>query len=308
MSVPFSRLLVATWFALASSACANGRSGQVMGPPDTTTTPPPPPPPPAPPVTFDLRFKGVGILSSNVDVTHTDIYATNASFTAYTVDSMTGSPLELGTGLCSATTCAWFFDVFTQPAGVARVGAAYKANILANLPFVLDTATSDTVITSFDLEPAESLFAIAQLATSQRGGYHLVPGVVPLSGLQAAALQEGAQHRVITALSFDSGAVHYLSYAWQHDSTAGYDAEVVTASFSTVGTAAMGLAANGYTITALGGDSTDGFVLVGTRVTGASTPRSLLVNPAQGTDLTGYAPVGYVIESPPGTLTLLLEK
>lgn len=294
--------LVATCLLLASSACGTSRTGQVMGPLDTTTTPPPPAP-----QTFDLRFKGVGILSSNTDLVHENILATTGSALWITRDSVAGTPLELGTELCSATTCAWFFDWFALPASVVRVGAAYKASILANLPLFLDTASTDTVITSLDLEPAVGVFAVSETATSQAGGYHLVPAVVPLNGLQAAASAEAAQHRVITAVSFDSGQVHYLSYAWDHDSSPGYDAQIAQTDIPNAGTAAMSLAASGYIVTAVGGDSTDGFVLVGTRVHGNAAARSLLVNPGPSVDLSGYAVVAYLVE-PTGSVTFIVEK
>ena len=88
---------------------------------------------------------------------------------------------------------------------------------------------------------------------------------VPLGELQAASIEATAK-RVITAVTFDSGQVRYLSYAWDHDTSQGYDAKVIEATLRTAGAAAQSLAAAGYVVAALGGDPTDGFVLVfGTR-------------------------------------------
>jgi|HubBroStandDraft_1064217.scaffolds.fasta_scaffold138407_2 hypothetical protein len=65
---------------------------------------------------------------------------------------------------------------------------------------------------------------------------------------------------------------------------------------STVGDAAMALAASGYIITAFGGTGDNGFLLVGTRVQGDTTPRPPVVNPENIGEmlLEGYAVVGYV--------------
>jgi hypothetical protein len=134
----------------------------------------------------------------------------------------------------------------------------------------------------------------------------LAPHLVAPANLQAAATQEAAHSRVITAVSFLGGQVMYLSYAWQHDSTTLYDAQVSMATLDSVGTAAQALAASGYTITALGGDSADGFVVVGTRVHGVTTPRTIRLNtggfPPPIAGLKGYAVVGYVVTADSATL------
>jgi len=59
-----------------------------------------------------------------------------------------------------------------------------------------------------------------------------------------------------------------------------YEAQVVTAAFATLSAAATNLAQAGYVITALGGNGTDGFVLVGTRVKGNTAARPVLVGTA----------------------------
>jgi hypothetical protein len=77
----------------------------------------------------------------------------------------------------------------------------------------------------------------------------------------------------------------------------------VTATLDGVGAAAMNLGAQGYIITALGGDNTNGFLLVGTRVHGDTMPRPVLVVvPTTDADLTplfqsGDAVVGFLINS-----------
>jgi hypothetical protein len=94
--------------------------------------------------------------------------------------------------------------------------------------------------------------------------------------------------------------VYFLSYGWQGDNTI-YDVKVVTATFDDIATEAAGLAAEGFIITALGGNFTDGFILVGTRVQGDALPRPLVVAPyGQQKDLlwnNGYATVGYLVSA-----------
>jgi hypothetical protein len=108
---------------------------------------------------------------------------------------------------------------------------------------------------------------------------------------------------VITAISYDScGNVFFLAYAWQGDTNV-YEVTVVTTTIDNVGASANSLAAAGYIITALGGDPTDGFLLVGTRVKGDTLARPILVVvPTSPADLiplfqSGDAIVGYVVNS-----------
>jgi hypothetical protein len=298
-------LMAAVCLGAGLSACGNGAAENSVGvhnDTSTTTTPPPPS------RVFDLRFKGVGVLSSSVDLAHTNITANAKSALSIAVDSAAGTPLQIGAGTCSSQECSWFFDTFALPGDIARLGTAYRASVLANLQFLLDTVSTDTVIPSLDLQPAVGVFALSEFSTSRAGGYHLTQRLVPLSGLQAAASSDGAEGRVITALSFDAGRVRYVSYSWQHDSTPSYDAKVVQATLSTAGAAAQALAADGYFVTALGGDTTDGFVLVGTRVQGLIQARSVLINPTPDTDLTGYAVVGDLVDATTRTGMFIVER
>lgn len=119
--------------------------------------------------------------------------------------------------------------------------------------------------------------------------------------LQAAANQEGQQSRVITALSYDTGQLIYLSYSWQSDTSTVYETGVVTADFTTLGSVATNLAAQGYIITAMGGIAADGILLVGTRVKGDSLPRPIMIIPVgQSPDILaqeGYASIGAAFSS-----------
>jgi hypothetical protein len=133
--------------------------------------------------------------------------------------------------------------------------------------------------------------------------------------LQAVAAQEGTLSHVITAVSFNAGNVTYFSYAWQSDPSTVYEAQVVMATFATLGTTATTLGQAGYIITALGGNGTDGFVLVGTRVKGNTAARPMLVGTAGSPEQQqifnqGYAVVGYIVQNSAGVsaTTFIGEK
>jgi hypothetical protein len=291
-------------------ACADKSDGTVGLHSDTTTTNP------NAPQIFDLRFKGVGVLSTARGVGTAELLAgTNGPFMWSQYDSAVGSPVSLGGGLCRTTFCEWALTTFALPSNVARLATIYRVGVTTDLPLYAVTGmTGDTVITSVDLEPGAGVFALSEFAMSQSAGYQLFQQRLPVSELQAAASSEGGAKRVITAVSFDQGQVRYFSYAWDHDTTVGYDAKVVQATLPSAADSASSLAAEGYVITALGGDPTDGFVLIGTRVHGETAPRRLLIdNLATNPDLaslsSGYAVVGYLTDGAgQGAWRLLLER
>jgi hypothetical protein len=124
---------------------------------------------------------------------------------------------------------------------------------------------------------------------------------VTAANLSAAATQEGASSRVITAVSNNAGEVTYLSYAWQADTATIYEAQVVTTSSTDASTAAADLAAQGFIITASGqADSIGNVVLVGTRVQGDTMARPFVA--AQGSSAIqamtqqGYANVAVIVD------------
>jgi len=154
-------------------------------------------------------------------------------------------------------------------------------------------AAPNIVLTSLDLEP-NSVYAVSWVQTTQPGGfdYRLDPVVSPGTGqtsqMQAQAVLDGTQSRIVTAVSFDaSGSVNLISYGWQGDTTTEYEAQTVlippgSGVVPAVQTAATTLASEGYFISAFGGDDTYGYVLVGMRVQGDSYPRPIKVETGLG--------------------------
>lgn len=254
----------------------------------------------------DLRFQQVDAVSTSSGLSPNGVQSDINGSTSQNFASSIGTPLSIGTD-CSASgdplECSWFFTSFPLPAGVLGLTTTYQSSgIFGNLNFDLNTlSVPSTVITSLDLEPGNNTYAISSIQTNQAGGFSFTRySILPIQ-LQSMASQLGGQSQVITAISFDNcGDVYFLAYAWQNDTTTIYEAKVVTATLDGISSAAIGLGADGYIVTALGGNPTNGFFLVGTRVQGDTMPRSILViTPTAPADLvplfqSGYAVVGYL--------------
>jgi hypothetical protein len=87
-------------------------------------------------------------------------------------------------------------------------------------------AASNLVFTSLDLEPAENAYAVSWVQTAQTGGFDyridplIPPGADQPVQIQAQAILDGTESRVITAVSFDSsGNAVLISYGWTGDTT-----------------------------------------------------------------------------------------
>jgi hypothetical protein len=233
-----------------------------------------------------------------------------------------GTPFYVGSaGNCAATPvtdgtgCAWAFTEvpFTasssNPTLLAGYGSDFFDNFAADLQNTAwpafsngaSPASAASVVTSLDLEPANVLFAVSWIQSAQQTGFELVQNTVTAANLPAAATQEGASSRVITAISNNAGEITYFSYGWQADTATVYETQVVTMSPTEAPTAAASLAAQGFIITATGlADSSGNVVIVGTRVQGDTMARPFVA--AQGSEAIqamqqqGYANVGVIVD------------
>jgi hypothetical protein len=200
----------------------------------------------------------------------------------------TGTPLFLGPGHClnppltDGVGCSWEFQQFQLPSNISTPGIQYASDFYSNLQSDMQLATNNPfgpinyVVTSLDLEQASNQFAASWIPSLQ-GNFDSSQQTVSLANLQAAATQEGAHSRVITAISFDSGSVVYFSYGWQQDPSTIYEANVVTSTFASVGSNIANLAAQGYILTAMTPSGNgDSYILVGTRVQGDTLARPLM--------------------------------
>ena len=131
----------------------------------------------------------------------------------------------------------------------------------------------------------------------------LPPRISPLPHLNRTP-----QGRVITAVSYSSpGTICFLSYRRQNDNSA-YEASVATApTASEAIAAATNLAAS--VITGFGGNTVNGYVMVGTRVNGNATPRPLQVTQSAGSlPSQGYVQVGAVSDASSGAAIFILKN
>src|SRR5262249_53613684 len=157
------------------------------------------------------------------------------------------------------------------PAGQSGLTAGYASgNLFSGLAAELAAVNQpDTVITSIDLREDHNTFALSTMQTSQTTGFDASLLTATPSDLPGAVAIEGSKSRVVTAITFDLGGdVEFFSYGWQSDASTVYDTSVLTATKDTLASQASALAAGGYIITALGGNNTIGFLLVGTKVHG----------------------------------------
>jgi hypothetical protein len=229
----------------------------------------------------------------------------------YTYSNAIGTPLYVNNNCC-----LWEYNTFVS-AAVTGINIGYMGEEL-NLfqAFLAGTVNPtepaldapNTVITSVSItpqggdpsQPTVGQFALSYVKTAQAAGFDMIQNTVAPADFEAAATQEGAQGRVITAVSYDtSGNVYYISYGWQSDPSTVYEAQVATATLATMAAVATNLANQGYIVTATGSqDPHDGVngpvLLVGTRVQGDTMPRPVMVVPG-GSDPAPIYKQGYAI-------------
>lgn len=192
-----------------------------------------------------------------------------------------GTSLWLGVG--GASPCTWHFNAFFLPPPMNNMAMYYQENFLQIMPvaaYLQSIASPYLVVTSMDIQPGASCDAMGvSWIEAAQGGFDQRLEVVPPTQLQAQAAADGQASRIITAVSLDaSGNVNLLSYGWTGDTTTVYETQTQIVSLSQVGPTATTLAADGYFISAFGGDNADGYVLVGARVKGDTLPRPMNIN------------------------------
>lgn len=239
---------------------------------------------PRAPAAGDWRFQGVDLPYTSAGLVTNLLPPWNFSY-----PNSIGSPLQVGgaPGMCVPGVVydwTWFCLVWNTSPSSMGLTTYYAQDAFSNLETDLNGLTTpNVVITSLDLEPDNQIFAYSWLQTSVPGGFVLQQQWVDPTQFQAVASQLGTESRVITALSFNAGQLCVLSYSWQSDTTTIYDVQVVTTTADSFWTQAQGLAQSGYVITAMGGDPTDGVVLVGTKVKGDTMVRPFQYSTTSGT-------------------------
>lgn len=239
---------------------------------------------PRAPALGDLRYllfeqvTAAGLFQDGGEVTDID------SHMSFWITNGIGTPLTLGTNyVCYPGVdydCAWGLSVYGLPAGQPSLSMYYECNAYPGFASeVRSVVAPNVVIDSIDLEPADNEYAIAYVETGQTGGFDYRLEVVPPDQLQATVASDGAESRVVTAVAFDANnQANVISYGWTGDTTTVYEAQTVIAvSASEIASQAETMAADGYFISAFGGNDTDGYMLIGMRVHGDTMPRPIYV-------------------------------
>jgi hypothetical protein len=252
----------------------------------------------------DLRFQQVDAASTVNGYAGSE--GTNLSgWNGYWFGDSTGTPLSIGPG-CPAGgstefSCVWFLNASSLPVGQTGLTTYWQGFPLDEFSAKMDLlSAANTVVTGLDIQPLSDTFAASWLQTTAAGAFDVTQHTVSAADFHAAAAQDGANGRVITAVSWNSGQIFYLSYGWQSDTSSVYDVQIATATIDTVKATAQQLARDGYIITATGGTLAEGILLVGTRVHGDTLGRPIMVidAPLDGSpeplDQQGYAVVGLI--------------
>ncbi|MFN7957379.1 MAG: immunoglobulin domain-containing protein [Holophagaceae bacterium] len=260
-------------------------------------------PSPRAPQTGDLRFKDVGavpferqgivgiLLRVNMQASWQNTLGTPLGIGGNGPAVPDGNPINY----------AFSVIVYSLPTGMVSRDFACRGGLLPNLKTDLDAlAAPNTVITSLDIASGQGAYGATWATTSQEGAYAGLRKTVQPSEIQAEATQAGAKGHVITAITYNSGQVYFVSYGWDKDPSTIYEAKVSTATASTISATAESLASEGYIITAAGGNNTDGFLLVGTRVQGDSMPRPIRVDNTAVLGR-GYSPIVSVLDTTTGS-------
>ena len=266
----------------------------------------------------DLRFQSVSSLGATTPYEHT-FQLGDEGFTSW--PNYYGTPLEIGSGICGSsagdpTDCAWGYNLNTVSSPSFSNVQTYSSDILSNLVSDPDLHSTDRVIDSLDIENTNGVFATAATSSPTASGFISHLNHVALGDLSTEVTEAGAKGQVVTAMSQDSSSTMYLlSYGWDQDSASVYDEMVISATPESLGATVQQLASQGYILTAFGGNQATGFYIVGTRLSGTSAPRSVVVStvalsatPPLNLFASGYAVVAIIV-NPGGTSSIwVLEK
>jgi len=212
-----------------------------------------------------------------------------------------GTPLALGPGSCQPDStpvlgCAWAVNSFSSSASLAGMSVAYRSGYLEDLTDYFDTELADpnTVVTSLDAEDGDDLFAVATQTSTTAGTFRGRIVISTPGSFQSDVNNEASRGRVVTAVGAVSGVLTLTSYAWSQDPSTIYEAQTISGvALTQMPAEVQSLAQAGYIITAFGGNSVDGYFLVGTRQQGDSIPRPISIVPT--TQYASMVAKGYAI-------------
>jgi hypothetical protein len=208
--------------------------------------------------------------------------AGSIGYQSESITNALGTPLEIGSTMVRTNQCTWEFSVLFVPVSMNGLGLDMyyqwtNTNYTPYTSYLQSVAAPNAVITSMDLEPACSAIGVSWIQIAQPGVFDYRLEAVSPAQIQAAVAADGAESRIVTAVTFDDslGDAILISYGWSGDTTTVYGAKTAVATPTDVANQATTLASEGYFISAFGGNDTDGYVLIGMRVQGDSLPRPI---------------------------------
>ena len=225
----------------------------------------------------------------------------NIGITEESIANALGTPLQLGSSAIASGGCEWHASATYLPSSMTGLNMYYQWDNTNDMPYASyleSVAAPNVVINSIDLEPTCDSIGVSWVQTTQSGGKEFdykMESVQP-SQLQSKVVADGAEGRIITAVTFDasSGNAILISYGWQGDTPTIYEAQTVITTPGNVASSATTLADEGYFISAFGGNDTDGYMLIGMRVQGDNLSRS--VNPQTTSESVPFTPVVWLNE------------
>lgn len=263
---------------------------------------------PRAPKAGDLRFKDVDAFPFGLSLMNPEgqIIVSGGAVMSMSAKNAACSPINLS---CfnpqTPYSNAWGFAGFSLPLGYPERDISGTGGSLADLDSNLAALDPETVIISLDIDSINQVYGMDWSRSPGQGNYTIFRGPVTRSNLQSTATQAGNQGQVITAITFLDHQPYYVAYSWSGDPGSQYDVQIAEATIDSIGTIASDLSATGYIITAIGGNYSDGFLLVGTRFKGDSIPRPLSVISSPPWALgRGYATNGWVIINGGAYLTI----
>lgn len=268
------------------------------------------------PMAGDMRFRQIDAPATvNGYLGHTNnLFPAPLAFSS---SPAYGTPLSVGVSCAGPTgvtgNCFYAYETYYLPQNVTSLSLVYQTDYYSNFNSNLSAVPAgNCVVNSLDFEQSYDAYGLSWQCSDAVSGFDMASHTILPSSFQTAATQEGAQSRVITALSFDAGNLTYLSYGWQSDASTVYEVDAEPATLDNFQTVASNLALNGYILTAIGGEMTDGLLLVGTRLKGNTTPRPMrfqsFVNPPLvQLNIEGYAIVG-LVNTPAGDTIWIGER
>ena len=196
------------------------------------------------------------------------------------INNALGTPLSLGAN-ANHPSCGWDYNYLGLPSSMGGQFTTYyqsdNTQTQESWQSYLESINNpNVVIFSADLEPSCRTIGVAWVQV-QAGGFDYKLEEVAPSAVSATIVNDGSASRIVTAAIYDSASKEWalISYGWQGDTGTVYESQSAIVTGTQVWSEAQTLANQGYFISAVGGNNTHGYLMVGMRVQGDTLPRPI---------------------------------